>query len=479
MNLQRRLISANAATVAIPVVLTVLVGLAAVFLFAKLSANDLSLTNYQRLSEIRLELIRAQKSILEQTPEVMEQRDFQQDLKEQLQGVQGEVVMIKGDQIIFASRDLSKIELAELTQTGSDGNLGHSVLLSGKDYTVQTIPLQFKDGSLGRVFLLAPLHGADKKLLGFLVFLVIFFIVVFVLANAYISYRFSRSIIVPLTNLRVAASEISSGNLDYQIVEEGDAELQALCRDLEQMRIKLKDSIHAQMRYEDNRKMLISSISHDLKTPVTSIKGYVEGILDGVAQSPEKSKRYLLTIAAKAEQIDQMIDDLLLYAKLDLQEIPFNFEITDLEGYVEDCVQESQPEFEQSGIWLHWESQLDKKQSVLLDRERMKRVFQNILDNSRKYMDKADGEIAILIRETLTSLIIEVRDNGPGISKDDLPHIFERFYRSDPSRRQGSGLGLAIGKQIVEGHHGRIWAVSHGDGGTGILISLSKEYTSR
>lgn len=472
MNLKRRLILANAATVVIPLALTALVALVAVFLFGKLSPGDLSLANYQRLSQIRLE-VQAEKSILEQAPEA-EQREFQQYLQELLKSVQGEVVMLKADRLLFASRDLSKIELAQLTEAGNIRGLSASVRLGETAYTVQSVPLHFGDGSKGSIFLLAPLDEVEGKLKGFLVFLALLYITLFTLTNAYISYRFSRSIIVPLKNLQKAAAEISRGNLDYQIVEEGDAELQELCRDLELMRIRLKDSIHTELKYEANRKMLISSISHDLKTPVTSIKGYVEGILDGVAQSPEKNKRYLQTIAAKAQQVDQMIDDLLLYAKLDLHELPFNFEWTDIEAYVRDCVQESEPEFEQAGIRLDWHSDLKQKQDVLLDRERMKRVFMNILDNARKYVDKPEPKVEIMLRETPTSVIIEFLDNGSGISEKDLPSIFERFYRADAARTQGSGLGLAIAKQIVEGHNGRIWAVSHEHEGTSILISLSK-----
>jgi len=112
---------------------------------------------------------------------------------------------------------------------------------------------------------------------------------------------------------------------------------------------------------------------------------------------------------------------------------------------------------------------------VLIDRERFKRVIQNILDNAKKFMEKADGQVDIILRETRTSAIIEIRDNGKGIPENDLPHIFERFYRADPSRKSdGSGLGLAIAKQIVEGHEGKIWVRSTVGEGTRMMISLKK-----
>lgn len=144
------------------------------------------------------------------------------------------------------------------------------------------------------------------------------------------------------------------------------------------------------------------------------------------------------------------------------------------------CLVESEPELESNHIKISFNNELlQKQQYVLLDRERMKRVILNILDNSCKYMSKDEGEITILLRDTSASLIIELRDNGSGISEVDLPNIFDRFYRSDAARSKGSGLGLAIAKQIVEGHNGRVWALSHGEVGTSIMISLSKVHSKK
>ncbi|WML34780.1 HAMP domain-containing sensor histidine kinase [Clostridium sp. OS1-26] len=242
------------------------------------------------------------------------------------------------------------------------------------------------------------------------------------------------------------------------------------------MRIQLKDSIRMKMKYDDNRKMLVSSISHDLKTPITSIKGYVEGILDGVANTPEKTEKYLKTIYSKAEQIDIMIDDLLLYSKLDLNQMPFNYEKTDIAKYFDYCIEESAPDLQKSDIKIYLKNDLKQSTHFIIDRERMRRVILNIIDNSRKYMNKENGQIAIMLRETNSSIIIEIKDNGSGINKNDINKIFDRFYRADLARSgtKGSGLGLAIAKQIVEGHKGKIWAVSCENYGTSIIISLAK-----
>lgn len=475
MNLKKRLIIANASTVVIPVMVTVLMAFAYLFVFGKLLGHDVSLENYQRLSQIKFELINSQTSILKNTPEVIVEESFQSHLHEQIAGINGELLMIKNDKVIFSSRDFTKIDVAKVLAAGNKMGIGERVLVGEISYDVQLINLKFKDGTLGSVLLLAPVDQSATHLTSFLIVIGLTFVLTFMLTNVVVSYQFSRSIVKPLRNLQVVAAEISRGNLEYPIVEEGDQEIQALCRDLELMRVKLKDSVHTQLKYEDNRKMLISSISHDLKTPVTSIKGYVEGILDGIANTPDKTERYLKTISLKAYQVDQMIDDLLLYAKLDLNQIPFDFEKTDIEEYLRLCLLESEPDLERSQIKiLFHKEQCQKPQYVMLDRERMKRVIINILDNSCKYMSREQGEIQIHLRDTYSSVILEFRDNGSGIAERDLPHIFDRFYRADSARSKGSGLGLAIAKQIIEGHNGRVWAISHGEEGTSIMISLSK-----
>lgn len=302
------------------------------------------------------------------------------------------------------------------------------------------------------------------------------FLVVFVLFQLWISRRFTKEIIHPLSQLKDAASRISEGDLSGGIAEEGEGEVRELSRSLELMRIKLKESIHMQQRFDENRKFLLSSISHDLKTPVTSIKGYIEGIMDGVATTPEKQAHYLETARNKAIQVNNMIDDLLLYSKLDLNQLPFQFEKTGALVYFTYCLDDYQVEFERDGIKLTLVNELHGDAEIRIDRERFKRVMQNILDNARKHVPDCDGHVELVLRETHTSLIVEVRDNGPGIAEDILPHIFNRFYRADLSRSEagGSGLGLAIAKQIVEGHGGKIWAASKQGEGTRIMISLKK-----
>ncbi len=476
MSLKKRLIIQNAAIVAIPVLITIIASFVFIFISSYVFNADLSYDSIQNLTDIQYEFFTADGNLLKGNPEKLLQKDFQQYLSEKLRELNACIVVLKKYDIVFSTKTINPIEIEKCLEAKKNNLLNNSVDLNDGSYIVKVLPIKFSDGIDGWAILLAPIGkeaSASEKLF---YFSMVFFLISFLITNVLVSINSSKGILAPLKKLQDAAGEISRGNLDYEVIEDGDQEIRALCKSFEQMRLKLKESVYTQMKYDDNRKMLVSSISHDLKTPITSIKGYVEGIFDGVANSPEKVDKYLHTIHSKAVQVDSMIDDLLLYSKLDLKQIPFNFEKTDVVKYFEYCIMENEPELEKSNIKLKFQNSLNKETHVMIDRERLRRVITNIIDNSKKYMNKNEGEILIILRETNKTVIIETSDNGAGIAKEDLPHIFDRFYRADAARSKmkGSGLGLAIAKQIIEGHGGLIWVRSVENEGTSIMMSLKK-----
>jgi signal transduction histidine kinase len=476
MNIRKRLIFQNAAIVAIPVLITIIASYAFIFISSYVFDADLSYKNIRKLTDIQYEFFIADGSLLKGNSDKLLQKDFQHYISERLNEINSYIVVLKKFDVVFSTKTINQIEIEKCLEANKKNILNNTVQLNDGTYIVKTFPINYADGSYGNAILLSPVgkeKSATEKLLYFSLGV---FLLSFLITNILVSINFSKGLLVPLTRLQVAAGEISRGNLDYEIIEDGDKEIRELCKSFEQMRLKLKESVYTQMKYDDNRKMLVSSISHDLKTPITSIKGYVEGIIDGVANSPEKVEKYLHTIHSKASQVDSMIDDLLLYSKLDLNQIPFNFEKTDVAKYFEYCVIENEHELEKVNISLKLQNDLRQNTFVMIDRERLRRVIINIIDNSKKYMNKPKGEIRIILRETPTTVIIETSDNGAGIAKEDLPYIFDRFYRADAarSRMKGSGVGLAIAKQIVEGHGGSIWVRSVENEGTSIMISLKK-----
>lgn len=284
-------------------------------------------------------------------------------------------------------------------------------------------------------------------------------------------------IIRPLEKLQKAMNEIKEGNLDNALdAEDVDSEVRQLMEDFEEMRLRLKENQEEKLQADRDEKELLSNITHDLKTPITSIKGYVEGILDGVARSPEQMDRYIRTIYNKANDMDRLIDELTFYTKIDANRVAYHFEKIRVNDFFGDCADEVGTEMEASGYGFTYRSDVPGNVLVIADAEQMKRVVNNIVGNSVKYNDKEVGEISLRLFDDGDFVRIELGDNGPGISKENLPHIFNRFYRVDPSRnpKGGSGIGLSIVKKIVEDHGGRVWAKSELGRGTTIIFTLRK-----
>ena len=285
------------------------------------------------------------------------------------------------------------------------------------------------------------------------------------------------SISLPLSKLRRATQSIKEGNLDFQVEISGNDEFSELCRDFEEMRVRLKESAEEKLLLDKENKELISNISHDLKTPITAVKGYVEGIMDGVADTPEKMDRYVRTIYNKTNEMDLLINELTFYSKIDTNRIPYTFNKLKVEDYFADCAEEIGLELETQGIELVYANYVEGDVVVIADGEQIRRVIHNLISNAIKYMDKAKGIIQIRVKDVGDFIQVEIEDNGKGIASRDLEYIFDRFYRTDVSRNSskgGSGIGLSIVKKILEDHGGKVWATSRLGIGTIMYFVLRK-----
>ena len=286
-----------------------------------------------------------------------------------------------------------------------------------------------------------------------------------------------RSIAVPLVKLKKATKNIKEGNLDFVLEVEGNDEFSQLCQDFEEMRKRLKESTEEKILMDKENKELISNISHDLKTPITAVKGYVEGIMDGVADTPEKMDRYVRTIYNKTNEMDHLINELTFYSKIDTTRIPYTFSKLNVEDYFSDCAEELGLEMETRGIELVYANYVEKGVQVIADGEQIRRVIHNIVSNAIKYMEKPRGIIQLRVKDVGDFIQVEIEDNGKGIAAKDLPYIFDRFYRTDVSRNSskgGSGIGLSIVKKIMEDHGGKVWATSRLGIGTIMYFVLRK-----
>ncbi len=286
-----------------------------------------------------------------------------------------------------------------------------------------------------------------------------------------------KGIVPNIRKLTKAADCIKEGDLDFNISGNGVDELSELCDTFEEMRIRLKTSAEQRLEDENEQKMLISSIAHDLKTPITAIKGYSEGLLDGVANNTKKQEEYVRTILNKAIEMDNLINELTLYSNLDTSMIPYNFQKINISDYFQDCTCDISMDLSHKNIKLIYTNYLDPDVVCIADPEQLARVVNNIVNNSVKYRGEKDSRIVFSIHDAGEFVQVDIKDNGIGISKEDLPYVFDRMYRGDQSRNTsagGSGIGLSIVKRIVEDHGGKIWVSSNVGKGTTMSFVLRK-----
>ncbi len=413
-------------------------------------------------------------------PEVLEDLDCIDRLNEELKDKYSFLVVKKGDTFIYEGNHVAFNEIRE----NISSNRFYTTEVDGGVYIGGENPILVKqqdficrDGSLGTVYVLTDVDTIVPQIKAVALQAVVAFVLIIITTAVILILWLYRGIIYPLNVLKRATREMKEGNLDYSIHMNTYDEIGELCDDFEEMRIHLKELIEVKMQYETNSRELLSNISHDLKTPLTTIKGYAEGIIDGVADSPEKIDRYIKTIYNKANDMTALVDELSMYARIDNNSLPYNFRIIEVNEYFDDCIDELTFEMEVKHIKLTYECQVNTKCKMIIDTEQMKKVIHNIINNSEKYMDKEEGTIKVCVKEQGDFIQIEIEDNGAGIAERDLPNIFERFYRADMSRNSqkgGSGLGLAIVRKIIEEHGGSIWAVSEVGIGTTINFTVMK-----
>ena len=288
-------------------------------------------------------------------------------------------------------------------------------------------------------------------------------------------------IYTPLNILSEATHRIKNEDFDFQIEVKGKDELSELCRDFDDMRRRLKEQTEQKEAFDRQSKELISNISHDLKTPITAVKGYVEGIMDGVADTPEKMDRYIRTIYIKANDMDRLINELTFYSNIETDRIPYTFNRINVAEYFDDCAEDVGLELREKEISFSYINTVETEVQIIADAEQLKRVINNIISNSVKYMDKPRGSVEIRVKDVGDFVQVEIEDNGKGIPAKDLTNIFNRFYRTDASRNSaqgGSGIGLSIVKKIIEDHGGKIWANSRVGQGTTMCFVIRKYQTS-
>jgi signal transduction histidine kinase len=305
--------------------------------------------------------------------------------------------------------------------------------------------------------------------------------------------RMDRRILRPIDTLETAVREVAKGNLDVEVKGPFHPETAALIGTFNAMVRALRESETLKKSYEDNRKELIANISHDLKTPITSILGYIDAINDIGTREPEKIEKYLSIIKSNTSYLNKLIDDLFLFSRMDISRLDLSPERVNVEYFLRDLMEEFYLDFGERNILFDYRADFPERKNrepfmATLDPKLFCRIVRNLFDNARKYgpEDSLHLEVTAGItpaNETESeesSFFVTIADNGPGLSADAMTHLFERFFRADPERTKSvssTGLGLAIARELTELQGGKISAANRAEGGLLFTIEMPLERT--
>jgi len=420
-------------------------------------------------------------------PELLESEEYLTEKNEDLQDKSSFLIFCKDEEIVFngysGESNMDDEQWEQTLPSYGDANDNSTpkagYFIDGDTQSlIKQIDFICTDDAEGSIYLITSSESILPEIRTMLIELGISIVLILALTAGVMTIWIYRGTITPIRKLQIATNNIKEGNLDFSVDYDEQDEIGDLCCNFEEMRKRLKESTEEKMSTERENKALISNIAHDLKTPITAVKGYSEGLLDGVADTPEKQERYLRIIYNKANEMDRLLNELTLYAQIDTNRIPYNFKKINVCEYFADCADEIGLDLETKNIGLSFYNYADEQTIIIADPEQLMRVINNIINNAIKYMDTRKGQINIRIKDVGDFIQVEIEDNGKGIAAQDLPYIFDRFYRTDASRNSatgGSGIGLSIVRKIVEDHGGKIWATSKLNTGT-IMYFVIRKY---
>lgn len=289
----------------------------------------------------------------------------------------------------------------------------------------------------------------------------------------FMTVRFiQRYFFQPLQKMQDQVKAIRSGNLAVEVKYDGTDEFGEIYSEVNLMRIRMRAQMQRQQDNDKRRSRLMASISHDLRTPLTSIQGYVEGLQDGIVKDKETYDRYLETILIKTEALNHLIDDLSVFAKQELGEFSLNKDRINSGALLNSYFKQKESEFALSNVNLILERPFVST-FIEVDRYRFVQILENLMSNAKKYTDTT-VRVYTSVKDYQLQIFIE--DDGHGIPQSSIPHLFDYFYmvnkKKDQKEKMGSGLGLAICKNLITAHKGDISVTSSEGNGSTFMISI-------
>lgn len=483
MTIKKRLFLSNILMLVIPALVSLMMILGSLFLFLNAfykQALDETVEEYESLEYVYDILIKQSKDLLSGKKEVedsvlyhtMEKYLDSQKMKLEIYNDSAQTVCSIG------SRETDKTEFLLVSTMENLGGKG-SITIDGKSLYGEEILVNER---AYQVWIYSGTEVQESQFNENLVKIILAVIFVMIVIAVLITNRFLTKFIfqkmeTPLNILTDGVRQIRDGNLDYRIEYPENDEFKAVCENFNDMAQRLKESVEAAQRDEQSRKELIAGISHDLRTPLTSIKAYIEGLLEGIAATPQMQQKYMQTILTKANDIDRMVDKLFLFSKLDLGECPFYPEKLSIRQEIASVVSANEGDYREKGMNIICED-IPSNLFVYADSVQLRSAVTNILENSLKYKDEDNVTVMIRCENSSDYVKLMIEDNGPGVAEEVLPKLFDVFYRSDSSRsnpNKGSGLGLAITAKILERFGGSIHAENVQPKGLRLVMEIPKE----
>lgn len=297
--------------------------------------------------------------------------------------------------------------------------------------------------------------------------LVSFGLILVLLVVSYISTkRLNRMIMKPVNALVAGAERVRDGNLEEPIEYKGEMEFENVCLAFNVMQNRILADKKQREANEKARTDMIAGISHDLRTPLTSIQGYIKGIQDGIADTEERKEMYLQNAYEAAEEMDVLLQKLFDFSRMESDQMPFHMVRADLAEFVDGYLAKKEQTQDPAQIQMTFWRDQEIMPEVDMDVDQIRRILDNLLENSIKYTESAPVRIFVQAFCEEDQIVLEWIDNGPGVPEDKLPHIFDRFYRVDEARHiKGSGIGLSVVSYIMKRHGGRVAAENAGADG--------------
>lgn len=412
---------------------------------------------------------------LKQSPERLEDKEYLDDFSKKIIKKYSYVYVLKGNKLIYGKNmELYKRFGHEFSVYTSEGEESRGYFEEDGFHVI----VRFLGTSESRLNVFFVTNISELEIESKLAWgqLIASFVVIMLITGLVLSYWLYKSVAKPIESLRNSTKDIIAGDLNTEITKHKKDEIGDLADDFNNMREHVKELLSDNLAKKQNMREMIVNISHDLKTPLTVIKSYAEGLREGVASTPEKQDKYLSIIYSKAVEMNSLIDELSTYAKIDMDEVSYNFRVIDINEYLKEGLEEIKTDLEINDFEVYFNPYKGGSLTAIADVDQLKRVINNLISNSKKYAAKdRKGRIDIRVDSVQKFVKISVEDNGIGIPAESLTKVFERLYRVDESRNSkigGSGLGLAIVKKIIEDHNGKIWAESVLGKGTKIIMLL-------